>query len=391
MTSITAMNLGALALIGAFVQPCAPSATTNAALERVASLHTARSVHTATSLKSGQVLIVGGMASGGESLANVELFDPSGNTLEQLGSLADRRAGHTATLLSDGRVLIAGGYNGDYLTSLEIFDPVTRSFRQAGSLIEGRSGHTATLLPDGRVLFAGGVGRGWTFLRSAELYDPSASRSELVGTMNEPRESHTATLLRDGRVLVIGGHSGRRQSMKVYASAEVYSPQTRRFLSTGTMKTARHKHDAVLLADGRVLVIGGADRSDRVYFSSTEIYTPGSANFQPGPSMANSRYKIAGTSVVLSNGDVLVTSGARTPETLVMGTGVFRATSRSFPAAYRFAAAAPLPGGDVLVAGGYSDDNQDTDGVWRLRFPRPPTRTGDQVIIGLPRLSAARR
>src|SRR5438552_4446803 len=76
MTSITAMNLGALALIGAFVQPCAPSATTNAALERVASLHTARSVHTATSLKSGQVLIVGGMASGGESLANVELFDP---------------------------------------------------------------------------------------------------------------------------------------------------------------------------------------------------------------------------------------------------------------------------------------------------------------------------
>jgi hypothetical protein len=367
MTSITVAKLGVLAFLGAFVEPCAPSATAQGALEQVASLHTPRSVHTATTLKSGQVLIVGGMASGGESLASVELFDPSGNTVEELRSLADRRAGHTATLLSDGRVLIAGGYNGDYLRSVEIFDPATQTLRQAGSLIEGRSGHTATLLPDGRVLFVGGVGRGWTFLRSAELYDPSASRSELVGNMNEPRESHTATLLADERVLIIGGHSGRRQSLKVYASAEVFSPPTRRFVSTGTMRTARHKHDAVLLADGRVLVIGGADRSDRVYFNSTEIYTPGSASFQPGPSMANSRYKIAGTSVVLSNGDVLVTSGSRTPETLVVRTGLFHAASRSFPAAYLFAAAALLPGGDVLVTGGYSDDNRDTDGIWRLR------------------------
>ena len=133
------------------------------------------------------------------------------------------------------------------------------------------------------------------------------------------------------------------------------------------MKTPRHKHDAVLLADGRVLVIGGADRSDRVYFNSTEIYTPASATFQPGPSMANTRYKIAGTSVVLANGDVLVTSGARTPETLVSRTGRFRAASRSFPEGYHFAAAALLPGGDVLVTGGYSDANKDTDGVWRLR------------------------
>ena len=35
--------------------------------------------------------------------------------------------------------------------------------------------------------------------------------------------------------------------------------------------------------------------------------------------------------------------------------------------AYRFAAATPLPGGDVFLSGGYADGVQSTAGVWRLR------------------------
>jgi hypothetical protein len=66
---------------------------------------------------------------------------------------------------------------------------------------------------------------------------------------------------------------------------------------------------------------------------------------------------------------VLVTSGARTAELLDRGTGTFREVPSPFPQAYRFAAAAPLPGGDVFIAGGYSDDNRNTAGVWRFRRP----------------------
>jgi hypothetical protein len=208
-------------------------------------------------------------------------------------------------LLGDSRVLIAGGYNGEYLASVEVFVPSAKRFRPAGSLREPRSGQTATLLPDGRILFVGGVGRGWTFLRSAELYDPETGRSEPVGSMNVPRESHSATLLADGRVLIIGGHSGRRQKMEVYASAELFDPQTRRFEAAGTLATAHHKHDAIKLADGRVLVIGGADRTDRVHYLTTEIFSSRTSSFEPGPSMANRRYKIAGTSILLPGGDVL--------------------------------------------------------------------------------------
>jgi hypothetical protein len=185
--------------------------------------------------------------------------------------------------------------------------------------------------------------------------------------MSVPRESHTATLLADGRVLVIGGHNGRRQAMEVYASAELFDPQTRRFNATGTMVTPRHKHDAIGLRDGRVLVIGGADRTDNVYFATTEVYDPANNVFRRGPSMSNRRYKIAGTSVLLPNGDVLVTSGARAAEILDVSSFAFREVPGRFPDAFRFAAAVSLNGGDVFIAGGYSDGGENTAGIWRFR------------------------
>jgi hypothetical protein len=307
------------------------------------------------------------MDDGGGSLASVELFDPAHDDVQELGSLAERRVSHTATVLADGRVLIAGGYNGEYLRSVEVFDPTTRRFHPAGSLLEGRSGHTATPLPDGRVLFVGGVGRGWTFLRSAELYDPETGRSEVIDSMRVPRESHTATLLTDGRVLVIGGHSGRRENMEVYASVEIFSPETRGFEPAGKLGIPRHKHDAVGLADGRVLVIGGADHTDRLHYETTEVYDPRAGTFESGPSMVHRRYKIAGTSVLLGSGDVLVTSGAPAAELLDVESWAFREVPGGFPEAYRFAAVAVLPGSDVLVTGGYSDNNQNTAGIWRFR------------------------
>lgn len=359
-------RLIALAFCSVLIQPGSPATNSADSIEKVGTLRTARAAHSATTLRSGQVLIVGGMATGGGALATVELLDPVNNTIDPIASLAERRAGHTATLLGDGRVLIAGGYNGEYLASLELFDPSSGHFRPAGLLLEARSGHTATFLPDGRVLFVGGVGRGWTFLRSAELYDPTTGRSESVGAMSAPRESHTATLLADGRVVIIGGHSGRRQDMEVYASAEAFSSRTRRFEPAGRLEIARHKHDAVRLPDGRVLVVGGADRTDRNHYATTEIYNPATATFERGPSMANRRYKIAGTSVVLSGGAVLVTSGARTAELLDLATATFREIPGRYPEAYRFAAATPLPGGDVLITGGYSDGNENTAGVWRF-------------------------
>jgi hypothetical protein len=339
-------------------------------IERVASLGTPRAAHTATALPSGRLLVAGGMGAGGGGLASAELVDLSGaraSRVEAVAPMAHARAGHTAVALPDGRVVVAGGYDGGYLGSVEVFDPARRRFQPLGELSEGRSGHTATLLRDGRILIAGGVGRGWSFLSSAEMLDPRSGRSEPVRPMSIARESHTATLLPDGRVLIIGGHRGRRAAMEVHASAEIYDPATRRFHPAGQLTTARHKHDAVLLANGSVLVLGGADRTDRRHFATTEVYDPATGVFKPGPSMASTRYKLQGTAIRLPNGDVLVPSGSRRAELLDRRSFTFRPVPGELPAAYAFSTATRLSTGDVAIVGGYDSGNQNTAGVWLFR------------------------
>jgi hypothetical protein len=336
-------------------------------IERIATLRTARAVHSATALPDGSILVAGGMGGSESGLSTAERIDVSTGRVEPVAALVHGRSGHTATALPDGRVVLAGGYDGTYLSSVEVFDPLRGWFDSLGSLNEGRSGHTATLLPDGRILIAGGVGQGWTFLASAELFDPQTGTSQPVGSLSVPRESHTATLLTDERVLVVGGHRGRHEPMEVYASAEVFDPVLRQFAPAGTMATARHKHDAVRLADGRVLVLGGADRTDRGYYASTEIYDPSAGTFIPGPTMTNTRYKMQGTAVLLRGGDVLVAAGARMAEVLDAGSFRFHPVAGGFPSAYYFATATPLPNGDVVIIGGYGDGASNTGGVWRFR------------------------
>jgi hypothetical protein len=124
------------------------------------------------------------------------------------------------------------------------------------------------------------------------------------------------------------------------------------------------------MADGRVLIVGGADHTDRVHYASTEVYHPGDRNFRPGPAMAQRRYKIAATGLVLANGDVLIPSGARTAELLEVRRWKFRELPDRFPAAYRYAATALLANGDAVIAGGYSDTNENTAGVWRFHKAR---------------------
>lgn len=333
-------------------------------IQPIATLRVARSAHTATLLPSGHILVVGGMGPGG-AMASVELFDPRTNTVRDMPPLVEPRAAHTATLLESGEVLIAGGFNGAYLNSVEIMDPVTQEWEKHDVLRQGRSGHTATPLPNGSILFIGGVGDGWTFLRTAESYEPATMSSKRVGDLSVPRESHTATLLEDGTVLVVGGHSGRRERMEVYAHAERFIPLEGRFQPAGRLATARHKHDAVRLLDGRVLVVGGADRTDRTWYETTEIYDQGTGTFAPGPRMENARYKIAGTTVVLPNGDALVTSGAASAEILSFNEPRFQRVPGRYPEPYRFAAAVRLADGDVVILGGYADGNRNTAGIWR--------------------------
>jgi TATA-box binding protein (TBP) (component of TFIID and TFIIIB) len=339
----------------------APWPSGTGAVSEIAAMHIARASHSSTLLPNGKVLIAGGFAgSGGEynPYRTAELYDPNSGTFQSVAEMSIGRSGHTATLLKNGKVLIVGGWTGRYdlRGSAEIYDPTANTFTPTGNLVIERAGNTATLLAGGRVLITGGEDRQENKIASAEIYDPFTGKFTQTGSMAEARAAHTATALKDGRVLIVGGSSGHYPSQNVYRCAELFDPATGKFTSTGQMTVGRHKHAAILLRSGKVLIIGGSDNRDwHGEYATAEIYDPATKTFAATGAMNTTRFKIPAAVALLPNGRVLVAGGSPFAELFDETTGTFSKVPGSLGAARFFASATLLPGGKALITGGYAE------------------------------------
>ena len=131
------------------------------------------------------------------------------------------------------------------------------------------------------------------------LIDPSWVPTGSLGTA---RSRHTATLLPNGKVLVAGGNNGGA----ALSSAELYDPATGTWTATGSLGTARDRHTATLLPSGKVLVAGGFNELDG-FLSSAELYDPASGTWTATGNLGTAR--AYHTATLLPNGKVLVAGG----------------------------------------------------------------------------------
>ena len=312
-----------------------------------------RASHSATLLPNGKVVIIGGMQRNGVFFDSAEIFDPETNKFTVLKSkMSMARVGHTATLLPDGKILIVGGWskgNAPEATA-EMYDPQADSFVSVGNMVRRRSGQTATLLENGRILIAGGYD-GSENLNDTEIYDPRSKTFVLGGKMLNARSAHSATTLAKGRILLAGGQLARGQ---ILSSAEIYNPKTNSFVATGEMKNIRYKHDSILLKDGRVLVFGGSDNRDwNGQYKSAEIYDPQIEKFTWAGEMNLARFKIDETSVLLADGKVLIAGGAEEAEIFDPNTKTFSIVKGKIGEPLHFASVTLLKDGRALIVGGY--------------------------------------
>lgn len=172
----------------------------------------------------------------------------------------------------DGRhVIVVGGVteaNGfQAARSIDVYE--RDSCAPAGpQLAIPRANHTLTLTRKG-ILVAGG------HTPTLELIDPlTLSPRLLAARLKTPRAFHTATVLADGRVLFVGGYTESARfinlrSTAISASFEVFNPETETIDYVGTLNSPRAEHTATLLADGRVLITGGYQ--DQRALTSAEI------------------------------------------------------------------------------------------------------------------------
>jgi N-acetylneuraminic acid mutarotase len=120
------------------------------------------------------------------------------------------------------------------------------------------------------------------------------------------RASQSAILLRDGRVLVVGGITLAVRDGGLFPSlatdAQIYDAKANSWSAAAPMGFHRLGQTATLLADGRVLVAGGQDGATT--FRSTEIYNPTADRWISAASMGVGRWGHA--AALLPNGDVFV-------------------------------------------------------------------------------------
>jgi hypothetical protein len=253
-------------------------------------------------LPDGRVLVAGGAPdrNGSGPVASAEVYDPMAGEFSSTGSMSQARAWAVSATLNDGRVLVVGGDGGSgdkVLDTAEIYDPATSRFSATGSVPRGWRFSTATTLLDGRVLLAGGWDRdGSDRVAFADLYDPKTGTFSETGSMLDARDS-PATRLPDGKVLIAGGCGVGPDYPIPLASAELFDPASGSFSRTGSMHLATCSAEATALANGSVLVM--AD-------DSVEIYDPAIGTFHP----ANDRLWSDGAGVILlADGRVLIVGG----------------------------------------------------------------------------------
>ena len=174
-----------------------------------------------------------------------------------------------------------------------------------------------------------------------------------VGSMSIARAAHTTTLLPDGKVLIVGG---MQRSGAFSNSAELYDPARGTFTATGSMATARAGHTATLLPTGKVLIAGG---SNEQWLSSCELYNPSTRSFTPAGNLSVRRG--GSTATLLRDGNILFAGGFdgnlhASAEVFDPSKGTFRPTGK-MGAGRSAHTATLLPDGRVLITGGGAGGN----------------------------------
>ncbi|HEY1173943.1 MAG TPA: hypothetical protein VGH19_21440 [Verrucomicrobiae bacterium] len=276
-----------------------------------------------------------------------------------MASLALPRWQNASAVLSDGRVIIIGGRTNspvDSVASLsEVYDPISNIVSPAAHLQIPRGLAKATTLLDGRVLVSGGTTVSNLSVLRTEIYDPVSNSFALGGNLTYPRVStSTATLLADGRVLLVGG-SGLAGSV-----VEIFNPASNTVSTAGTLIDARSgAHTVTLLQNGKVLIVGGGITVPTIT-GKAEVYDPATMTSTAVGSLALARR--GHTASLLPDGRVLIAGGAYDAGDggffVTASTEIFDPVTQTFSAGPAMltvrenARAVTLLTGQVLITGG---------------------------------------
>ena len=264
---------------------------------------------TVTRLADSRMLVTGGYEKVYPHLAynpSVEVFDPRSNSWSPVSDTRDTPGGienpdytHVFQYPADGRVMMLGGSAEPLFLDLNAQDkwrhtnnyrPGAKEYidRAAPEKVFPNFSSSSALLPlrlpegnwgyaNGSVINVGGDPHS-RLGGQIDVYDPGADAWGPSISMHGPRHHASAVVLPDGRILILAGWNDDASPIKQTGYAEYVDPRNNFALSQGSayMPETRGYHTlTVLLPDGRVLVGGGnVDGNDATEWTDFRYYYP---------------------------------------------------------------------------------------------------------------------
>ncbi|HEX8918971.1 MAG TPA: hypothetical protein VF898_10745, partial [Chloroflexota bacterium] len=143
----------------------------------------------------------------------------------------------------------------------------------------------------------------WTARAMTTGVEPEHGTWTMAPGMPVPVTSQQAVMLHDGRVLVLGGEMIPGLPVPW---AELYDPSSRTWSAAEDMHEGRIAESVTVLRDGRVLVLGGINHKLRD-LDATELFNPATGAWSLLPSLPQARFSQSAS--LLPDGRVLVVGG----------------------------------------------------------------------------------
>jgi hypothetical protein len=328
----------------------------------------------ATDFPDGRVLITGGSLKAGTT----EWFDPATRRFSPGPVMAQARQGHRALRLKDGRLVVLGGTESP--APAEILDPGTGKFQALPG--DARFGLSAEAVEtaEGLLLIDGQEGKCW-------LWDGKAKGPKSTGSLDSPRILFKALRLQDGRVLVSGGWPAEPQAPKrgwrrpappkpttVQLPVEVFTPKKGRWNAWKAKLQPRARHQAALLPEGRVALIGGFGTSAEAPAETVEVLDPAKESVDSAGMLTSTELPSPGW-VETEEGGLYLAERSTSPRRVQGVEGLLKpgASPWHLANAYLAPVLVPLKGQQLLILG---------SAVWGPALERWDPRTRQCQYIG---------
>ncbi|XP_017076911.2 kelch-like protein 18 [Drosophila eugracilis] len=213
---------------------------------------------------TGQIYAVGGLASTGESVSTVEIYDPLTKKWK-MGEQMSMMRSRVGVAVLNGKLYAFGGFNGtERLSTVEVYDPRKNKWSQGCAMLCKRSAVGVAALDD--CIYVCGGYDGVTSLNTVEVYYPKTNTWKTVAQMMKYRSAGGVTQL-NGYVYALGGHDG----LSIFDSVERYDQNEDVWVKMSPMLNRRCRLGVATL-NGKIYVCGGYCGNS--FLRSVECYEP---------------------------------------------------------------------------------------------------------------------